>query len=123
MRLILTALLPVYLAHPATCAPCGGDFPTFLTAMVQKALSSGLPDDSVKVFFNGARQAPALMKSDLSQGVFGKKIRESSKSQMPKTSAQNGLAAAQKRAAVQREQMRLRLPADAWPTVELPDAR
>jgi len=99
MRLIATTCLAMCLATPALSAPCGGDFASFLSAMAEEARSAGLPDDSVKAFFKGTRQDPAVLKADHSQGVFRKTFLDFSKSLISKSRLQNGLAAAQKHGA------------------------
>jgi len=99
MRLTPAACLAICLAAPALSAPCGGEFSAFLAAMADEARAANLPDDSVKAFFKGARQDPAVLKADRSQGVFRKTFLDFSKSLISKSRLQTGLAAAQKHAA------------------------
>jgi len=96
MRLLVTSLVALTFATPAIAAPCGGDFTRFTSAMAQEAQAAGLPHDSVKAFFKGARQDPAVVKADRNQGVFRKTFLDFSKSLISKSRLQNGLAAAQK---------------------------
>jgi lytic murein transglycosylase len=96
MRLTPCAILPICLAFPALSAPCGGDFAGFLAATAAEARQTGLPDDSVNAFFKDARQDPAVLKADRSQGVFRKTFLDFSKSLISKSRLQKGLAAAQK---------------------------
>jgi lytic murein transglycosylase len=99
MRLIFAALTALSLPCTGLAAPCGGDFAGFLSAMADEAAAAGLPDDSAKTFFKGARQDPAVLKADRSQGVFRKTFLDFSQSLISKSRLQNGLAAAQKHAA------------------------
>ncbi len=98
MRLLFTALAALSLPPTALAAPCGGDFAGFLSELADEATTAGLPDDSVKEFFTGARQDPAVLKADRNQGVFRKTFLDFSQSLISKSRLQNGLAAAQKHA-------------------------
>jgi len=79
-------------ASPALSAPCGGDFPAFLTAMAAEARAAGAPEEAITRFFEGAAQDPAVLKADRAQGVFRKTFLEFSKSLISKNRLQNGLA-------------------------------
>lgn len=99
MRLPTFALFLALCANPVLSAPCGGDFAGFLSAMADEATAAGATPDSVKAFFKNARQDPAVLKADRSQGVFRKTFLDFSKSLISKNRLQTGLAAAQKNAA------------------------
>lgn len=78
------ALLALLLASPAQAAPCGGDFTDFLAAMEAEAVAAGTPPDMAAAFFKGARQDPAVLKADRSQGVFRKTFLDFSQSLISK---------------------------------------
>jgi lytic murein transglycosylase len=78
------ALIALALASPATAAPCGGDFAAFLQAMQAEAIAAGTPPDKAAAFFAGARQDPAVLKADRSQGVFRKTFLDFSQSLISK---------------------------------------
>jgi lytic murein transglycosylase len=83
MRAALIALAPALactLASPAAAAPCGGDFDSFVALMRTEAIAAGVPQDKADAFFAGARQDPAVLKADRSQGVFRKAFLDFSQS-------------------------------------------
>jgi lytic murein transglycosylase len=83
LTLTLSALT-LALALPAAAAPCGGDFGDFVQAMQVEAVAAGVPADSAAAFFDGARQDPAVLKADRSQGVFRKTFLDFSQSLISK---------------------------------------
>ncbi len=78
------ALIALCLASPAAAAPCGGDFADFLQAMQAEAIAAGTSPDAAVEFFAGARQDPAVLKADRSQGVFRKTFLDFSQSLISK---------------------------------------
>ncbi len=96
MRLTHMTLFFTLSASASLAAPCGGEFGSFLQAMGQEAIAAGAMTDSVKAFFKGARQDPAVLKADRAQGVFRKSFLDFSKSLISKNRLQSGLAASQK---------------------------
>ncbi len=78
------ALIALCLASPAAAAPCGEDFAAFLQAMQAEAIAAGTPPDAAAEFFAGARQDPAVLKADRSQGVFRKTFLDFSQSLISK---------------------------------------
>ena len=82
MRAALFALL---LSTPASAAPCGGDFATFLQAMEAEAIATGIPADKAAEFFAGARLDETVLKADRAQGVFRKTFLDFSQSLISKT--------------------------------------
>ncbi|NJS39026.1 MAG: lytic murein transglycosylase [Rhodobacteraceae bacterium] len=87
MRTVFLALLvaaPAFLTQPAAAAPCGGDFGAFLQAMEAEAIAAGTPPAAAAEFFAGARQDPAVLKADRSQGVFRKTFLDFSQSLISK---------------------------------------
>lgn len=68
MRAAVTALL---IAAPAAAqVPCGGSFEEFREAMRAEAVSRGADAQAAARFFAAARQDPATLRADRSQGVF-----------------------------------------------------
>jgi lytic murein transglycosylase len=78
------ALIALAVASPAAAAPCGGDFDTFVQLMRAEAVAGGVPLDKAGAFFAGARQDPAVLKADRSQGVFRKTFLDFSQSLISK---------------------------------------
>ena len=60
------------LASPAIAQTCGGDFPTFLSAIKAEATARGLSPQAADRFLAGARQDPDVIKADRSQSFFQK---------------------------------------------------
>lgn len=78
------ALVCLALASPASAAPCGGDFGSFLKAMEAEAIAAGVPQDKAAAFFKGARQDDKVLKADRAQGVFRKTFLDFSQSLISK---------------------------------------
>lgn len=87
MRLSLIAFLA--LATPASAAPCGGDFQTFLRDIAAEATAQGLPESAVRAFLDGAQLDPAVIKSDRGQGIFRKTFLDFSQALISKNRIQN----------------------------------
>lgn len=78
------ALVCLALASPASAAPCGGEFGSFLKAMEAEAIAAGIPQDKAADFFKGARQDEKVLKADRAQGVFRKTFLDFSQSLISK---------------------------------------
>ncbi|KCV82197.1 lytic murein transglycosylase [Actibacterium atlanticum] len=71
MRFALCFLASLAMASTAFAAPpCGGSFNSWMKGLKAEAVQKGHGKSSVDKFFSGARQDPAVIKADRSQGVF-----------------------------------------------------
>ncbi|KPA23522.1 Membrane-bound lytic murein transglycosylase B precursor [Shimia sp. SK013] len=71
MRLTLAISTLLLSAGLATAkVPCGGSFNGFINGLKKEAISKGHSKSTVDKFFASARQDPATIKADRSQGVF-----------------------------------------------------
>jgi lytic murein transglycosylase len=100
MRFAAITCLGLLAAAPAAAAPCDGDFGAFLQDMSAEARAAGLPEPAIAAMMSGARQDPAVLKADRSQGVFRKTFLEFSQSLISKNRIQNGAAMSQKHDAI-----------------------
>ena len=60
----------------AANVPCGGSFSGFISGLKKEAIAKGHKKSTVDKFFASARQDPATLKADRSQGVFQKPFLE-----------------------------------------------
>lgn len=71
MRLFsMSFLLSLFATHAIAQPQCGGNFPEFITALTAEAVANSHAPATAKRFFSNARQDPAVLKADRSQGVF-----------------------------------------------------
>ena len=89
MRAFLTAL-PLILSPAIAGATCGGEFGAFVNEMKREAVSRGHTESTVDRFFASARQDPAVIRADRSQGVFRKTFIEFSRALISADRLQNG---------------------------------
>jgi lytic murein transglycosylase len=81
-RLFL-AMLIVVAAAPASAAPCGGDFNSFLAAMGREAQAAGVPRPVIDQAFAGLAPDPAVLAFDRRQrGTFRKSFEEYARSRV-----------------------------------------
>lgn len=75
---IATALTALLLSAGVAVAdvPCGGSFGSFVNGLKKEAMAKGYSKSTVDKFFAYARQDPATIKADRSQGVFQKPFLE-----------------------------------------------
>ncbi|TCL00515.1 lytic murein transglycosylase [Shimia isoporae] len=73
-----TALSALILSASTAMAevPCGGSFGSFVNGLKKEAMAKGYSKSTVDKFFASARQDPATIKADRSQGVFQKPFLE-----------------------------------------------
>jgi membrane-bound lytic murein transglycosylase B len=65
----LTLLLAVF-AAPASAAPCGGDFATWLRGVKQEAAAQGISQRTIQSGLGNVAYDPAIIARDHAQGVF-----------------------------------------------------
>lgn len=71
MRFALSFLASLVIAGSAAAStPCGGTFNSFISDLKTEAVKKGHAKSTVDSFFRSARQDPAVIKADRSQGVF-----------------------------------------------------
>ncbi len=91
MRALGLPLAFCILALPSLAqASCGGSFSSFIGQMKQEAVAMGHAPATVDRFFATARQDPAVIRADRSQGVFRKTFLDFSRALISANRLQNG---------------------------------
>jgi len=94
----LTAL--ALAATPAAAQQCGGDFGAFVANLEAEAVARGHAPDTVRGFFSGVSQDPAVIRADRSQGVFQLDFTTFARRLISEQRLQTGQAKAREHAAV-----------------------
>ena len=78
LRFILPLVLALAaLSSPASAAPCGGDFPTFIAAFSREAQAAGVSQRTIAVAFTGIAHDQAVLAFDRRQrGTFRKSFED-----------------------------------------------
>lgn len=77
-------------------AQCGGSWQSFLSGIRAEALAKGLSTAATDSFLKGARQNPAVLKADASQGIFQKPFVDFARQLISADRVRKGAANAQK---------------------------
>ncbi|MEM0936496.1 MAG: lytic murein transglycosylase [Pseudomonadota bacterium] len=86
-------------ASPARGA-CGGDFRNFVAALEAEAIASGIEPSVARLFFDGVRQDPAVIRADRRQGVFQLPFLEFSQRLISRDRIENGRRNAERHDAI-----------------------
>ncbi len=101
MRFIACFAAILATAAPATAAvPCGGAFGDFVQRMGAEAVRLGHSESTVKQFFSGVRQDPAVIRADRAQGIFQLPFTQFARRLISQNRVQNGVKNAQRHDAV-----------------------
>src|ERR1700751_3236915 len=57
-------------AAPASAAPCGGDFGSWLQGVKQEAAGKGISQNTIQAALSGVSYDPGIIARDHAQGVF-----------------------------------------------------
>ena len=87
-------------ANPASAAPCGGSFSSFVTARNSEAVAAGHSQRDVDAFFASATQDPKVIKADRAQGVFKRTFIDFSRALISQNRVKNGAANDKKYASI-----------------------
>lgn len=88
------------LSTSAVAQGCGGTFATFKQEIMGEAIARGHDDIHVQSFFSGARQDPAVLQADRSQGVFQRDFLDFSRRLISTNRIENARVQAQRQDAV-----------------------
>ncbi len=94
-RLTLAATL---LAADPALSECGGSFSAFLDGVRAEAAARGLDPAATEAFLAGARQDPAVLRADQTQGIFQLPFTEFARRLISANRLQNGARAADRHA-------------------------
>ena len=89
MSSLLPALFAAVLGLPASAAPCGGSFNSFVADISAEAAAAGASQGAINAFFSGAQIDQSVLKQDRGQSFFRKSFLEFSQSLISKNRIQN----------------------------------